>query len=71
MVGASSLWRVLGIVTAFTLTHSITLSLAVTRRCARTERRRRAAYRRHDLWVAVENILGETRFNQVAYAMPD
>ena len=29
LIGASSFWRVLGIVTAFTLAHSITLSLAV------------------------------------------
>jgi len=61
LVGASSLWRVLSIVTAFTLAHSITLSLAVTGAVRAPSAIVEPLIAATILWVAVENIRGETR----------
>ncbi|HEV2548750.1 MAG TPA: HupE/UreJ family protein [Stellaceae bacterium] len=61
LVGASSLWRVLGIVTAFTLAHSITLSLAVTGLVRAPSAVVEPLIAATILWVAVENLLGQTR----------
>jgi HupE / UreJ protein len=61
LIGATSFWRVLGIVTAFTLAHSITLSLAalgfVHAQGAVVEPMIAASI----MWVAVGNLLGQSR----------
>jgi hydrogenase/urease accessory protein HupE len=61
LIGASSFWRVLGIVTAFTLAHSITLSLAVLglvhARAAMVEPLIAVSI----VWVAVGNLFGPRR----------
>ncbi len=64
LVGASSLWRVLGIVTAFTLAHSITLSLAVTGLVHAPSAVVEPLIAATIVWVAVENTLGHTRLWQ-------
>jgi hypothetical protein len=61
LVGASSLWRVLGIVTTLTLAHRFTLSLAVTGAVRAPSAVVEPLIVATILWVAVENILGETR----------
>jgi hypothetical protein len=61
LIGAANLWRVLGIATAFTLAHSITLSLAVTGFAHAPGAVVEPLIAATILWVAVENTMGMTR----------
>src|SRR5207248_2208876 len=61
LIGATSLWRVLGIATAFTLAHSITLSLAVLGVVHVPAAMVEPAIAASIIWVAVENTLGRSR----------
>jgi hydrogenase/urease accessory protein HupE len=58
LIGASSLWRVLGIVTAFTLAHSITLSLAALGLVHVPGSVVEPAIAASIVWVALENLFG-------------
>ena len=61
LIGASNLWRVLGIVTAFTVAHSITLSLAVLGVVHAPAGIVEPLIAASIVWVAVGNIFGESR----------
>ncbi len=61
LIGASSFWRVLGIVTAFTLAHSITLSLAVLGLVHAPSSVVEPLIAASIIWVAVGNLLGQGR----------
>ncbi len=61
LVGVSSLWRVLYFVTAFTLAHSITLSLAVLGLVHVPGNIIEPLIAASIVWVAVENVLGRNR----------
>ncbi len=61
LIGASSFWRVLGIVTAFTLAHSITLSLAVLGLVHAPASVVEPLIAASIVWVAVGNLLGRGR----------
>jgi hypothetical protein len=61
LVGASNLWRVLGIASMFTLAHSITLSMAVLGLVNAPAAVVEPLIALSIIWVAVENILGEGR----------
>lgn len=59
LIGAPSLWRVLGIVTAFTLAHSVTLSLAVLGLVHVAGAIVEPAIAASIVWVALENLFGQ------------
>ena len=61
LIGAKSFWRVLGIVTAFTLAHSITLSLAVLGLVHAPPSLVEPLIAASIVWVAVGNLLGQDR----------
>lgn len=61
LIGASSFWRVLGIASAFTLAHSITLSLAVLDLVHVPGRIVEPLIAGSIVWVAVENMVGGSR----------
>jgi hypothetical protein len=61
LIGASSLWRVLGIASMFTLAHSITLSMAVLGLVNAPAAVVEPLIALSIIWVAVENMLGEGR----------
>ena len=60
LIVASSLWRVLGIVTAFTLAHSVTLSLAVLGLVHVPGAIVEPAIAASIVWVALENLFGQS-----------
>lgn len=61
LIGAANFWRVLGIASAFTLAHSITLSLAATKLVEAPAALVEPLIAASIIWVAVENMLGEGR----------
>jgi hydrogenase/urease accessory protein HupE len=61
LIGASSFWRVLGIVTAFTLAHSITLSLAVLGLVHAPSAIVEPMIAASIVWVAAGNLFGQSR----------
>ncbi len=61
LIGASNFWRVLGIVTAFTLAHSITLSLAVLGLVHAPGALVEPMIAASIVWVAVANMFGHSR----------
>jgi hypothetical protein len=61
LIGASNLWRVLGIASMFTLAHSITLSMAVLGLVNAPAAVVEPLIALSIIWVAVENMLGEGR----------
>ena len=56
LIGASGLWRVLGIVTAFTVAHSVTLALAVLQVVVIPAAIIEPAIAASIVWVALENL---------------
>ena len=61
LIGASNFWRVLGIITAFTLAHSITLSLAVLGLVRAPGALVEPMIAASIVWVAVANMFGHSR----------
>jgi hypothetical protein len=61
LIGAASFWRVLGVVTAFTLAHSITLSLAVLGLVHAPGAIVEPLIAVSIVWVAVGNLFGPNR----------
>jgi hydrogenase/urease accessory protein HupE len=61
LIGASNFWRVLAIVTAFTLAHSITLSLAVLGFVHAPGAIVEPLIAASIVWVALGNLLGQSR----------
>ena len=61
LIGASNFWRVLGIVTAFTLAHSITLSLAVLGFVHAPGAIVEPLIAASIVWVALGNMFGHSR----------
>jgi hydrogenase/urease accessory protein HupE len=61
LIGASNFWRVLGIVTAFTVAHSITLSLAVLGLVHAPGTIVEPMIAASIVWVATSNLFGQSR----------
>src|SRR5262249_31374859 len=61
LIGATGFWRVLGIVTAFTLAHSITLSLATLGLVHVPGAVVEPMIAASIVWVAVGNLFGQSR----------
>jgi hydrogenase/urease accessory protein HupE len=61
LIGASNFWRVLGIVTAFTLAHSFTLSLAVLGLVHVPSSLVEPLIAASIVWIAIGNLLGKGR----------
>jgi HupE / UreJ protein len=61
LIGASSFWRVLGVVTAFTLAHSISLSLAVLGLVHAPSSIVEPLIAASIVWVAAGNLFGQGR----------